>query len=192
MITRIPNTQLLDILKDESNYSQYGFHTQKGKMLLGNTGNWKTTMMHQYLDWKWINPITGQKRNGHRLTHEGIMEGNLGLGHQSLNDYYLFIDELGANEQSAIVEYGTTKHPVKSLIKRRYDNWLNHKNGIKPLESPDAGYNYFASNYNLEQLTRIFGKEVVSRFYDLCDIIIVEGQDSRLLNYQKDSYAGIK
>lgn len=186
MITRISNTDLLDILKDEKNYPNFGLHAEKGKMLLGNTGNWKTTIINEYLDWKWINPITVSKRFGHRLTHEEIIEDSY-RSKGSLDDYYLLIDELGANEQSAIVEYGNVKHPVKSLIKRRYDNWLKAKNGIRPLESVDAGYNYFVSNYNLEQLTNIFGKEVVSRFYDLCDIIIVDGQDSRILNYNNES-----
>ena len=171
---KIKKTEL-HLIKDENNWEDLGLDLQKGILLMGNIGVGKTTIINEYLNTKWFNPLSGKVKTGHRLNQRELnSDFKRYQNYESIKHYYMFIDDLADQGKTNIKVYGEIKNPASDLIALRYNVFVSE---IRWDESD--GFNYFTSNYSLDNLAEELGGSIVDRLYEMCNFIEVGGTSWR-------------
>jgi DNA replication protein DnaC len=80
-------------------------------------------------------------------------------------EHTLYLDDLGAEEPQAN-HYGSKSQPIKDLLNLRYEVRNEYKT-------------FATTNKDLEYFREIYGDRIVSRFYEMFNIIDVNGVDLR-------------
>jgi DNA replication protein DnaC len=77
-------------------------------------------------------------------------------------------DDLGS-EQKVASYYGNEKQVMNEIILKRYDLFISH--GL---------ITHFTSNYDGDAIAEYYGERILSRIREMCNEIVVEGQDRRI------------
>jgi DNA replication protein DnaC len=142
-------------------------NSDKGILLMGNTGVGKTYSMENF----YLPP----RRKGHEVDALEIFEKANKLGLDFVKEYLyhnMFIDDLGFEPKLAN-HFGTVFCPMEILIQERYKIFPQYKT-------------HFTTNLNMKEdedgeILSKYGPRTLSRLKGMCDLIIVEGNDLRNL-----------
>lgn len=137
--------------------------SDKGILLMGNTGVGKTYSMENF--------YLPNRRKGHQLSAYDLYQKAVTVGPTFINEYLihdLFIDDFGSEPKSASY-FGTVFCPLEMLIHERYKLYPQYKTN-------------FSTNLNMKEDGEIlikYGPRIFSRIKEMCDLVIVEGNDLR-------------
>lgn len=176
----IHQTQLTSLLEDIEFREKIGIDPNKGVLLIGPVGIGKTyTLRAMALRSKigWGHPDMPTM-----YYHEGENSIPINLSDMKADalarlitkkdgvlklfkDHTLYLDDLGAEEPQAN-HYGSKSQPIKDLLDIRYEVRNSYKT-------------FATTNRSLEYFREVYGERIVSRFYEMFNIIKVEGVDLR-------------
>lgn len=165
-----------------------GWDPNKGFLLIGSVGIGKTSTCRKFFSEndKETSPGNFNKmyyRNAFDLTREYV-------NNASVNDYWLFIDDLGTEPQFRN-HYGTQESPVLETLLRRANKIEDLLKLFNENDEPIKGSYinaiknircFATSNLSLDQLREFYGVRLHSRLSVLFNIVIVSGdKDYRML-----------
>lgn len=179
-IIAIHQTQLSSLLEDVEFRKKIGIDPDKGILLMGPVGVGKTHTLREIalrsrIGWGHPNMPTMyfyQLENSTPIYASDIKadalarliakkDGILRL----FKDHTLYLDDLGAEEPQAN-HYGSKSQPIKDLLDIRYEVRNQYKT-------------FATTNKHLDYFEKVYGDRTVSRFYEMFNLIIVEGVDLR-------------
>ena len=161
MEIKFNQNDLIPILCDEPNWESHGLNPNKCLLLTGNYGVGKTYGLERYLS-------QTQKNPGWRLDPERI---SMGVSHYGPEYFQRFLsdnmvwNDLGREPQVQLY-MGTSFSPGISILMNRYQRFPTLKT-------------HFTTNLTLEQLEEYYGGRIMSRLTQMCNFIIVTGDDDR-------------
>jgi DNA replication protein DnaC len=170
---KINQHDLLSVLTDKSKWESLGLDPKKGYVLLGNPGIGKTYAMREEAKTQkigWGHPNLPSIYSGFRdLSSKFIfskceMQGSSYLN-QFCEDHEMWLDDLGF-EPTECNSYGTKFIPMQDLIFHRHKLFPYRKTS-------------FTTNYTPDQLEKKYGPAILSRLKEMCNFIIVTGEDRR-------------
>lgn len=171
---KINQYDLEQILSDKNQWQAWGLNPNKGYILIGNPGVGKTWAMRQEaLTQKigWGHPKLPLSQNQKELSAKFIFSQCEKQGPNYLNqftqDHDMWLDDLGF-EPTDCNSYGTKFSPIQDLIFYRHKLFPHKKTN-------------FTSNLSHVQIKQKYGEAILSRLFEMCNFIVVEGQDRRLL-----------
>jgi len=171
-IHTVNQNELLDLLLDQSKWTEKGLDPSKGFILMGKVGVGKTYAMHKFAETQkigWGHPklpfIYGYPEDSDIKSVEYLCakHGSDYLKTFTLHDMY--IDDLGT-EVTYNKNYGTDLNLGMELLTVR------HK--IK-----DEYKTYITTNYPPDLMIERYTERVWSRLQEMCNVIIVTGKDLR-------------
>jgi DNA replication protein DnaC len=135
--------------------------SNKGIMLMGNTGVGKTYSIENF----YLPHVKkGHEVSAYDLYQEAIINGPTFINKYLTHD--LFIDDLGA-EPKEVYYFGTLFSPMEMLLHERYKLYPEFKTSI-------------STNLNMiDEIPARYGQRIASRLEEICDLVIVDGQDLR-------------
>ena len=167
---KINQYDILSVLTDKTNWETLGLNPNKGYILFGNPGVGKTYAMREEAKTQkvgWGHPALYGFKD---LSSKSIFAKCETLGPNYLNqfceDHEMWLDDLGF-EPTECNSYGTKFIPMQDLIFNR------HK--LFPLRKTR-----FTTNYTPDQLETKYGKAIISRLTEMCNFIVVTGEDRRV------------
>ena len=164
---------LRSVVIDPSKWEANGLDPTKGILLLGNNGVGKTSFMEDFalanskICWGHPNMPTGIGIPD--ATATSIRRACQILGPsliQQFETHDLYLDDLGSEVAGVVQNYGTASDPIYEILMIRYRIRKSYKT-------------YITSNNTIEQLTEMYGRRIVDRLHELCNIIILTGQSFR-------------
>jgi DNA replication protein DnaC len=176
----INQTKLPSLLEDIEYRKKIGIDPNKGVLLMGPVGVGKThTLRAMALRSKigWGHPDMPTM-----FYHEGENSTPINLSDMKADalarliakkdgilklfkDHTLYLDDLGAEEPQAN-HYGSKSQPIKDLLNVRYEVRNSYKT-------------FITTNRTLDYFQEVYGDRIISRFYEMFNIIEVEGVDLR-------------
>lgn len=136
-----------------------------GLIFAGNIGVGKTVLMKAFL--KITDEYTRKRTTvAHAKELAGLFKKNT-IEHY--NRRPMFIDDLG-KEEVEIKDFGTTSRPWTDLFALRYD---------------EGARTYATTNFNLADLSKIYGNFIGSRMGELMTLVQIPGESRRLKNEVK-------
>lgn len=171
---KIKQQDLIPILTNKCNWESLGLDPNKGYVLFGNPGVGKTFAMNEEAKTQkigWGHPALPSVYSDLKdLSAKYIFSKCELMGSSYLTqfaeDHDMWLDDLGF-EPTECVSYGTKFIPMQDLI------FYRHK--IFPRKKTN-----FTTNYSLDQLGEKYGPAIISRLKEMCNLIIVTGEDRRL------------
>ena len=168
---KIKKENLEDLIINTDLWVERGMDPNKGILLIGPVGTGKTTVMKKYMKKFYTNPVNG-RITAHVLDQKIVNSGNYhSMG--SIDDFALFMDELGAGGFTIVNNYGNRYNPSNDLIDTRNKSFVNGKGRCTR--------NYFCTNYLHEKLIESLEINAYDRLVEMCNIVIVTGESYRQL-----------
>ena len=179
-LIEIHQTKLSSLLEDVEFRKKIGIDPNKGVLLMGPVGVGKTHTLREMairskIGWGHPDMPTMYYYEGENSTPIYLSDiksdalarliakkdGVLRL----FKDHTLYLDDLGSEEPQAN-HYGSKSQPIKDLLDIRYEVRNSYKT-------------FATTNRNLDYFRDVYGERIVSRFYEMFNLIFVEGVDLR-------------
>ncbi len=170
---KINQKDIQDVLSNITKWESLGLDPNKGYILCGNPGVGKTYAMREEARTKkigWGHPALPSSLKDFRdlstkLIFSRCERNGSSYLLQFTEDHDMWLDDLGF-EPIECVSYGTKFNPIQDLVFFRHQMFPKKKTN-------------FTTNYTPVQLEEKYGQAILSRLYEMCNFIVVQGEDLR-------------
>jgi hypothetical protein len=147
-----------------------GLDPNKGFAFFGNVGTGKTTILdaHRRIQSKLCPMIHS------RNAAKGVFKW--GNNSYNPNDYVVYLDDLGTEEVRKM-DFGQVSAPIVEFLEKRYE--LFSSNRLKT---------HMTSNIDESEIQLRYGTRILSRLSSMCNFILLDGDDWRIIDGVNDPY----